>query len=424
MIKKEIYKCVCVIMVFSFCSCRSNKKQGSGLLVQDSLLYNWSFNNDSILSRNINPQDIFNDRGRAGNKTPVVEWNIVGNSSFYWDDVPIEYSVVVIDAENDKIMDRHIIVTIDYLSEDFDLAHIKIKHKNIKNKLQYTAGLDLIQGTDCSKCHSINKKSSGPKYIDIAARYKGQENAVDLLAKIIIGGGGGVWGKTSMAAHPQYNLNEAREMVKYILSLGNGSISKRYPSKGSYIPEAHAKDDNSGKYILIASSPDKGANSQSPVKIESVLILSASMVEFENFSEASSGINIFPLPGKYLDTLRLSRNVKFVIGIKNNSYIKFDAIDFTGITSLDCGLGAEFGMHVGGNMILRQDSSSGNVIGKIGITVPESEHLSGFRIVTIPLIKSSGIHDLYFTFSSVEYSEKDIGFLDFMRFNIDKPNLP
>ena len=419
---------------------------GSIDLDEDSLVYNWSFTNDSIQSRNINPRYIFNDPGfynvslivkddhgnvgvakkevLVGNENPVVEWNIFGNSSFYWNDVPIKYSVVVSDAEDDKIKDRDIVVTIDYLSKGFDLTQIQKNHKNIQNKLQYFTGLDLIKATDCSKCHSINKKSAGPKYVDIAARYKGQENAVELLAKRIISGGGGVWGKTSMAAHPQYNLDEAREMVKYILSLGNASVAKRYPVKGSLIPADHAEDDSSGKYILIASYTDRGANGLPPAKTESVLILSAPIVEFETFSEASSGISAFPVPNKYLETLGLSGNVKFVLGIKNNSYIKFDAIDFTGVTSLECSLGAGFGMHIGGNMTIQLDSINGNMLGQTSITVPKSEYLSGYKIVTIPLIQSEGIHDLYFTFSNAEYSEEDIGFLDFMRFKIDKPNLP
>ena len=84
----------------------------------------------------------------------------------------------------------------------------------------------------------------------------------------------------------------------------------------------------------------------------------------------------------------------------------------------------EDGMHIGGNITVRLDSLNGTVVGQTSISVSESEHLSGYKIVTIPLIKSRGIHDLYFTFSNVEYPEEDIGFFDFMRFNIDKPNLP
>ena len=75
-------------------------------------------------------------------------------------------------------------------------------------------------------------------------------------------------------------------------------------------------------------------------------------------------------------------------------------------------------------MTIQLDSINGNMLGQTSITVPKSEYLSGYKIVTIPLIRSEGIHDLYFTFSNTEYSEEDIGFLDFMRFNIDKPNLP
>ena len=48
----------------------------------------------------------------------------------------------------------------------------------------------------------------------VAQRYKGQENAVATLAKKIIDGGGGNWGKTYvMSAHPQLSQQDAQEIV-------------------------------------------------------------------------------------------------------------------------------------------------------------------------------------------------------------------
>ena len=56
--------------------------------------------------------------------------------------------------------------------------------------------------------------------MDVAKKYKDDPKAVDYLAKKIINGGSGVWGETAMAAHPQLPVNDATEIVKYILSVG------------------------------------------------------------------------------------------------------------------------------------------------------------------------------------------------------------
>ncbi len=80
-------------------------------------------------------------------------------------------------------------------------------------------GIELIAGSDCLTCHKVNEKSIGPSYQEVAAKYKADDATIALLAGKIIQGGSGVWGQVPMTPHPQLSEDDAKTMVKYILSL-------------------------------------------------------------------------------------------------------------------------------------------------------------------------------------------------------------
>lgn len=80
-------------------------------------------------------------------------------------------------------------------------------------------GLALVANSDCFTCHQVVDNSTGPSYQSIAERYKGQPGAIDSLAQKIIKGGSGNWGTVPMTAHPTVSEEDAKTMVKYVLSL-------------------------------------------------------------------------------------------------------------------------------------------------------------------------------------------------------------
>lgn len=80
-------------------------------------------------------------------------------------------------------------------------------------------GLELIGSNDCTTCHEIDKKKIGPAYTDVAAKYENNQTVVDTLVSKIIHGGSGVWGAIPMTPHPTLPEADAREMVKYIMTL-------------------------------------------------------------------------------------------------------------------------------------------------------------------------------------------------------------
>lgn len=77
-------------------------------------------------------------------------------------------------------------------------------------------GKKLVEGTDCMSCHKIDSKLVGPSYHDVAAKYT--EADIDMLANKIIEGGKGNWGEIPMTPHAGLSPENAKLMVKYILS--------------------------------------------------------------------------------------------------------------------------------------------------------------------------------------------------------------
>ncbi len=81
--------------------------------------------------------------------------------------------------------------------------------------------LTLIGSNDCTTCHAIDKKLIGPAYKDVAKKYEDNQATEDTLISKIKHGGSGNWGNIAMTPHPNLSDEDARLMVKYILSLKN-----------------------------------------------------------------------------------------------------------------------------------------------------------------------------------------------------------
>jgi cytochrome c len=82
-------------------------------------------------------------------------------------------------------------------------------------------GGDLVAKSDCLTCHRVSEKLVGPPYQAVAERYQASAEVIDTLSDKIIKGGGGRWGPVPMTPHPQISKEDAKTMVKYVLSLKN-----------------------------------------------------------------------------------------------------------------------------------------------------------------------------------------------------------
>lgn len=80
---------------------------------------------------------------------------------------------------------------------------------------------DIMTKAACTACHQAEKKVLGPAYKDVAAKYKGNAKAADLLAQKVRTGGMGVWGPIPMPPNPKEKISDddLKKLVGWILAL-------------------------------------------------------------------------------------------------------------------------------------------------------------------------------------------------------------
>jgi cytochrome c len=82
----------------------------------------------------------------------------------------------------------------------------------------------LIQTSDCSSCHALERQVVGPAYSTVAQRYAGQSDAVEKIAAKIRDGVG------AMPAHPMFSDAQRKTIAEWILSQ-KASASSQGPAK-------------------------------------------------------------------------------------------------------------------------------------------------------------------------------------------------
>lgn len=296
----------------------------------------------------------------AGNEPPVLTLEMPkSNKSFYVANKSFSYDIKVSDKEDGTlgkgIDPENVAVSIDYLAEGFDKNMIAMGHRSADASVAFAVGKKLIQGSDCMACHSVDKKSIGPTYRDVANKYKGDNSALEKLTKKVISGGSGVWGETAMAGHPQLSTTDASEMVKYILNIANEKPkAKSLPVSGSYVAKAPASDKGKGVYIVRAAYEDQGANGLPALRSEQTFTLRNSKVDahgFDNYSE----INKMAFGGNNL-----------VIPSKSGAYMEMRGVDLSGVSELTLMATAPKAQlnAAGGKVEVRLGSPTGKLIGE------------------------------------------------------------
>ena len=79
--------------------------------------------------------------------------------------------------------------------------------------------LALATKSGCMACHQVETKVVGPAYKDVAAKYKGQDGAVDMLSAKVKAGGSGVWGPVPMPPNVNVSDEDIKTIVAWVLSL-------------------------------------------------------------------------------------------------------------------------------------------------------------------------------------------------------------
>lgn len=84
--------------------------------------------------------------------------------------------------------------------------------------LDAAAAKALASKSACLACHAVDRKLVGPSYKDVAAKHKGQANALEIVAARIKSGGAGVYGPVPMPAQPGLKDDELRLLAAWVLA--------------------------------------------------------------------------------------------------------------------------------------------------------------------------------------------------------------
>ena len=333
----------------------------------------------------------------AGNEPPQLKFEITkGNKTFFFPNQSFEYAVIVNDKEDGSLADGRIepdeiSVRIDYLAEGFDKVEIAQGHLSADAFAKFAKGKKLIDQNDCKSCHIIDRKSIGPTYQDVAAKYKNDAKAVDYLVKKIIQGGTGVWGDVAMAAHPQLSVADATEMVNYILNLGVEEKIVHLPPQGTYTPTVTSLD-GKGVYIMRAAYTDNGANGIEALTAEETLMLKSASFS-ASIADEIDGVQRFKLPEPPMDLM---------IGSKSGGFMRYDKLDLSGIASVTCYVFAPEAQlnAAGGTIEIRLDRADGTMVGESKVIEPSKGKEPSLTptIANIKISPTTGVHDVYFIF--------------------------
>ena len=231
-------------------------------------------------------------------------------------------------------------------------------------------------------------------------KYKGQRDIESQLADKIIQGGGGVWGEQAMSAHPQIKKDDAKEIVRYIMSLGNEKGPDKKPVKGEYVTAAKQKE---GSYIFTASYTDKGNAIAGPQTSTTTVALRPAKVKAIQNDEVKDATKV-ELPTK----------AEVLAPVKNGSYALYKDIDLTDISTLSFMVYTDPSRTVGGKIEVRLDSPTGALIGEA--EVPNNK----MGVVNATIRRpDEKLHNVYLVFTTGQAvpEEKGLFGLEWIQFN-------
>ncbi|KAA2239899.1 carbohydrate-binding protein [Chitinophaga agrisoli] len=316
---------------------------------------------------------------KVGNEAPQVSISLPGaNTSFWYEKQSLKYAVNVTDKEdgqiNAGIQPAAVFVSFDHLEEGSDLA-LLASNKDLAGRIEFLRGQSLVANSDCKSCHNPTAQNIGPAYTAVAQRYKGQQDITDKLADKVLAGGNGNWGKNMMAAHPQHTHEEAREMVKYILSFSQPPL-KSLPVTG----QVNTGNAQRGNYVFRASYTDHGSAMPGSLNGSALLILRPARVEAEEFE-------LSPKAGVRHDD---GTNMTFVEGTQNGAFMHLSDIDLTAIDRLQFSANAP---GAGVTIEVHADRPDGPLLGAAPVAAA-----TAFQTVTAPIKGASGRHNVFLVF--------------------------
>lgn len=339
----------------------------------------------------------------AGNETPEVDIQLNNaNKSFYLPGRPVQYSVNVKDKDDtSKIDPANLFVSVDYVV-GYDRAATPMGHQQ---GVATVSGKNLMLSLDCKSCHKENEKSIGPSFMQVSQKYNKDENAITYLTQKIIKGGGGVWGETQMAAHPNLPESDAQQIVQWVLSLANQqNVKKSLPPSGTVLPPSNTKP--GAALVLTASYTDKGGNNIKALTGTDIAVLNSNTITFKG-TEKTKGFVTYNANGN-----------NYMVLPREEGWFALDSIDLTGVGAVNMMAGWQDPPQYGYDFEIRLDGPEGNIIGKGALPSQKNNKQPQATVhVVLQPVTDGKYHTLYFIARPKDPNEKaqaGIAFVQFM----------
>ena len=318
----------------------------------------------------------------AGNSQPQVSVNISGNRSFYFPGKPVKYAVNVTD-NGDQVNTKNLFVGTDYLQSNENLA--AQGDQFVPDEIM---GKNLTLSLDCKSCHKEQEKVIGPAYAMVADRYRKDPKASSYLMQKITNGGSGVWGEVAMPAHPNVKQGDLKQIVTYILSLGNTAKNKSLPPAGTITANPPVAKKQNTVFALTASYTDQGAAGVKPLTGSERILLRNSSVDVGDVKTVTGF------------TTKDSAGSKYLILPSNEGSFTIEHVDLTDIKSITL-TGFDYGQAGNYTVEIHTDAPNGNLLGQgkisfgankqsVSATVPVNANNSGKFYDLFIVVKADG----------------------------------
>ena len=286
----------------------------------------------------------------AGNETPEVTIELSDHPNFFYSGQPVKYKVNVNDKEDGTSVDpANIYVKVDYVSNS-EKAQV-VGHQILSSLME---GKAMFENGDCKTCHKVEEKSIGPSLVNVAGKYSKDKKAGEYLLNKIIKGGGGVWGETAMAAHPDLKPADAQKIVEWILSLHAAASVRSLPPEGSITPTA--SDVSSGKAMQISATyTDRGGSGIKALTGGNIAIIKSPVLSVADNTRID-GVNIMDY-----------NNMKLAMLTGTSGLIEFNNVDIKGVNLIEVNYMTQSALSSGYIVEAFEGNANGKKIGELTI---------------------------------------------------------
>jgi cytochrome c len=367
----------------------------------------------------------------SGNAAPRVSIKVEDSPGFYVQGRPLRYAVHVSDTEDREADEDRVALSINYVPAGFDLDSVRVGERPVDATTRFAVASALMRKTNCRACHNTTTRTIGPAMSEMAAKYRMDDAAtLDRLARKVRSGGTGVWGgEQVMPPHPGLTLDEARTIVRAMLS-ANDSAFRALPLAGTFTPTVPPGELGTGSFVIHAAYTDRGAPGLPQLTSEDIVVLRSPLVMAKDADERRGATASTAFGG-------------FDTGVvtTSNSYLAFKRLDLSHVRELALSISTQSRSSgsggIGGTVEIRLNSPTGVVLGQTtiervadqsagtvtatpggaygGIEGGQYDNVGSAASVvartpttTVPLRRTQGEHDLFVVFKNARAKRDDV----------------